>query len=44
MVTRVVEPAAFVTDPRVPYTSAENLAHVLTTQGDPAPGWLARQD
>ncbi|MFI6113230.1 hypothetical protein [Kitasatospora sp. NPDC051164] len=44
MVTRAVEPAAFVTDSRVPYTTADNLAHVLTTPADPAPGWIPRQD
>ncbi|WP_331752468.1 hypothetical protein [Streptomyces sp. NBC_00829] len=44
MVTRAVEPAAFVTDPRVPYTTADNLAHVLTAPGDPAPGWIPRRD
>ncbi|MES4886109.1 hypothetical protein ABVB69_37265 [Streptomyces sp. NPDC000349] len=44
MVTRAAEPAAFVTDPRVPYTTADNLAHLLTTPGDPAPGWVPRQD
>jgi hypothetical protein len=44
MVTRAVEPAAFVTDPQVPYTSADNLAQVLTTPADPAPGWIPPQD
>lgn len=44
MVTRAVEPAAFVTDPRVAYTTADNLAHVLATAADPAPGWIPRQD
>ncbi|MFE9121367.1 hypothetical protein [Streptomyces sp. NPDC007172] len=44
MVTRAVEPAAFVADPQVPYTTAANLAHVLATPAAPAPGWIPRQD
>lgn len=37
---RSAEPAAFVTDPRVPYTTADNLAQVLTAPDDPAPDWI----
>lgn len=40
MVTRTVELAAFVADPRIPYTVADHLAAVLIHPTDPAPGWI----
>ncbi|MGW5638897.1 hypothetical protein [Streptomyces sp. NPDC003832] len=39
MVTRTIEPAAFLTDPRIPYTTADHLTTVLTHPTDPKPGW-----
>ncbi|MGX1885720.1 hypothetical protein [Streptomyces sp. NPDC055287] len=44
MVTRTTEPAAFITDPHVPYTTADHLAAVLAYAADPAPGWIPRPD
>ncbi|MFD0035671.1 hypothetical protein ACWGDS_30530 [Streptomyces sp. NPDC055059] len=40
MVTRTIEPAAFLADPRVPYTTADHLTAVLTRADDPEPGWV----
>ncbi|GAB3950308.1 hypothetical protein [Streptomyces sparsus] len=40
MVTRTIEPAAFLADPRVPYTTADRLTAVLTRADDPEPGWV----
>ncbi|MFI8093954.1 hypothetical protein ACIF9R_37570 [Streptomyces sp. NPDC086080] len=40
MVTRTIEPAAFLADPRVPYTTADHLAAVLIRVDDPEPGWV----
>jgi hypothetical protein len=40
MVTRTVEPAAFLADPRIPYTTADHLTTVLTHPTDPEPGWI----
>ncbi|MEV7889913.1 hypothetical protein ACWD3I_47095 [Streptomyces sp. NPDC002817] len=39
MVTRTVEPAAFLADPRIPYTTADRLAVILRQPDDPRPGW-----
>ncbi|MCG7527139.1 hypothetical protein MHW47_22170 [Streptomyces sp. OfavH-34-F] len=39
LVTRTVEPAAFLTDPQVAYTSAAHLAAILAAPSDPLPGW-----
>jgi hypothetical protein len=38
MVTRWVEPAAFIADPRVAFTVTDLLASVLNAHNDPAPG------
>ncbi|MEV7181034.1 hypothetical protein [Kitasatospora sp. NPDC093679] len=43
-VTRTIEPAAFLADPQVPFTTAEHLANVLTSPTDPAPGWITPAD
>ncbi|MEU6572590.1 hypothetical protein [Streptomyces sp. NPDC046805] len=40
MVTRTIEPAAFLADPRVPYTTVDHLTEVLTRADDPEPGWV----
>ncbi|WP_254401917.1 hypothetical protein [Streptomyces sp. AC555_RSS877] len=40
MVTRTVEPTAFLADPRIPCTTADHLATVLTHPADPEPGWI----
>ncbi|MGW1002258.1 hypothetical protein [Streptomyces sp. NPDC002520] len=40
MVTRTIEPAAFLADPRIPYTTADHLTTVLTHPTDPEPGWI----
>ncbi|MER6432138.1 hypothetical protein ABT272_31115 [Streptomyces sp900105245] len=40
MVTRTIEPAAFLADPRVPSTTADDLTAVLTRAHDPEPGWV----
>ncbi|MFE5406789.1 nuclease-related domain-containing protein [Streptomyces sp. NPDC056580] len=40
MVTRTIEPAAFLADPRVPYTTADRLTAVFTRPDDPEPGWV----
>jgi hypothetical protein len=39
MVTRSIEPAAFLTDPKVPFTIADHLAQILTAPTTPRPGW-----
>ncbi|GGN46052.1 hypothetical protein [Streptomyces fuscichromogenes] len=39
MVTRTVEPSAFLADPRIPYTTADRLTAVLTHADAPRPGW-----
>ncbi|MFJ9574551.1 hypothetical protein [Streptomyces bacillaris] len=39
LVTRTVEPAAFLTDPQVAYTSADHLPTILAAASDPLPGW-----
>ncbi|NEA20718.1 hypothetical protein [Streptomyces halstedii] len=39
IVTRTVEPAGFLTDPQVAYTSADHLAALLAATSDPLPGW-----
>jgi hypothetical protein len=39
MVTRTVEPAAFLEDPRIPYTTADHLTVLLSQPNDPRPGW-----
>ncbi|MFI1408689.1 hypothetical protein ACH4Y0_01930 [Streptomyces sp. NPDC020707] len=40
MVTRTVEPAAFLADPRIPYTMADQLTALLADPHDPRPGWV----
>ncbi|MBX7555418.1 hypothetical protein K1Y78_47930 [Streptomyces sp. tea 10] len=40
MVTRTIEPAAFLANPRVPYTTTDHLTAVLTSADDPEPGWV----
>ncbi|PKV82732.1 hypothetical protein BX283_0179 [Streptomyces sp. TLI_146] len=40
IVTRTVEPSAFLADPRLPYTTAERLTAVLANPTDPEPGWI----
>ncbi|WP_329156080.1 hypothetical protein OIU91_42100 (plasmid) [Streptomyces sp. NBC_01456] len=40
MVTRTIEPAAFLADPHVPYVTAERLTAVLADPADPEPGWI----
>nr|WP_181411640.1 hypothetical protein [Streptomyces sp. FR1] len=40
MVTRTIEPAAFLAHPRIPYTTADHLTTVLTHPTDPEPGWI----
>ncbi|MER5988675.1 hypothetical protein [Streptomyces sp. NPDC001787] len=40
MVTRTIEPAGFLADPRVPYITAERLTAVLDDPDDPEPGWI----
>ncbi|MFJ8752207.1 hypothetical protein ACIREO_23165 [Streptomyces sp. NPDC102441] len=40
MVTRTIEPAAFLADPHVPYITAERLTAVLAGPDDPEPGWI----
>ncbi|WP_019061576.1 hypothetical protein [Streptomyces prunicolor] len=39
MVTRTIEPAAFLVDPRVPYTTVDHLAAILSQPHDPGSGW-----
>lgn len=39
LVTRTVEPAAFLTGPQVACTSADHLAAILAAPSDPLPGW-----
>ncbi|MER6116164.1 hypothetical protein [Streptomyces sp. NPDC001743] len=39
LVTRTVEPAAFLTDPQVAYTTADHLVAILAAADDPLPGW-----
>ncbi|MFI6112850.1 hypothetical protein [Kitasatospora sp. NPDC051164] len=39
MVTRSIEPAGFLADPKVAFTIAEHLAGVLTSPARPRPGW-----
>ncbi|WP_424534357.1 hypothetical protein ACOZ38_29195 [Sphaerisporangium viridialbum] len=39
LVTRVLDPAAFTTDPAVPFTTADQLAQTLTGSAGPRPGW-----
>ncbi|WP_405814747.1 hypothetical protein OG241_09065 [Streptomyces sp. NBC_01390] len=39
MVTRSIEPAAFLADPKVPFTIADHLARILTASTTPRPGW-----
>ncbi|MGW3311476.1 hypothetical protein ACWDG9_33390 [Streptomyces sp. NPDC001073] len=39
MVTGTVEPAAFLEDPRIPYTTADHLTAILSQPNDPQPGW-----
>jgi hypothetical protein len=41
MVTRTIEPAAFIADPKVPFTTAAHFADVLADPADPAPGWIS---
>lgn len=40
VVTRTIEPAAFLADPRVPYITAERLTAVLADPDGPEPGWI----
>ncbi|MDX3020157.1 hypothetical protein [Streptomyces acidiscabies] len=40
MVTRTVEPAAFLVDPRIPYTTVDRLTAILSQPDDPEPGWV----
>lgn len=39
MVTRSVEPASFLADPKVAFTIADHLAQVLASPASPHPGW-----
>lgn len=39
IVTRTIEPAAFIADPRVAFTTADHLAHTLAAAQPPRPGW-----
>ncbi|GLW04295.1 hypothetical protein Slala05_79250 [Streptomyces lavendulae subsp. lavendulae] len=39
IVTRSIEPAAFISDPRVAYAIADHLAHTLAAPQPPQPGW-----
>ncbi|MFJ6140751.1 hypothetical protein [Kitasatospora sp. NPDC092286] len=39
MVTRSIEPAGFLADPKVAFTIADHLAQVLTSPASPHPGW-----
>lgn len=39
IVTRSIEPAAFIADPRVAFTTADHLAHTLAAAQPPRPGW-----
>lgn len=39
IVTRSIEPAAFISDPRVAFTIADHLAHTLAAAQPPRPGW-----
>lgn len=39
MVTRTIEPAAFLADPRIPYTTADHLTVILSQPDNPQPGW-----
>lgn len=39
IVTRTIEPAAFLTDPQVAFTTADHLAATLAAARDPRPGW-----
>ncbi|MGP3690991.1 hypothetical protein ACTVZO_41055 [Streptomyces sp. IBSNAI002] len=39
IVTRSIEPAAFISDPRVAFTIADHLAHTLAAGQPPRPGW-----
>ncbi|MFI1652024.1 hypothetical protein ACH4XT_34565 [Streptomyces avidinii] len=39
IVTRSIEPAAFISDPRVAYAIADHLAHTLAAPQPPRPGW-----
>ncbi|MFD3662801.1 hypothetical protein ACFWVF_19760 [Streptomyces sp. NPDC058659] len=39
MVTRTIEPAGFLADPKVAFTIADHLAQVLTSPARPRPGW-----
>ncbi|MFF4829388.1 hypothetical protein ACFY20_42095 [Streptomyces sp. NPDC001312] len=39
MVTKTIDPTAFITDPKVAFTITDYLAQVLTSLKDPAPGW-----
>ena len=41
LVTRAIEPAAFTADLRVPFTTVDHLAGVLTAAALPRPGWSA---
>ncbi|OUD00143.1 hypothetical protein [Streptosporangium minutum] len=44
LVTRDLTPAAFTTDPAVPFTTADQLAQILSGRSDPHPGWNAIAD
>lgn len=39
IVTRAIEPAAFLTEPQVAFTTADHLAATLAATSDPRPGW-----
>ncbi|MCM2431046.1 hypothetical protein [Streptomyces sp. RKAG337] len=39
MVTRTLEPAGFLADPKVPFTIADHLAQILADPASPHPGW-----
>jgi len=40
MVTRAVEPAAFIRNPRTPFTTLEDLPAVLQSDNQPGPGHI----